>query len=81
MEFKESFLHKGDKAPERTKGRYLAAPIGADSRTHLYEIEYERDGDVVKIVPGSVKDLGPVSEEEKARIKAEEKEKEKNKQI
>ncbi|MCL5733088.1 MAG: hypothetical protein M1334_00275 [Patescibacteria group bacterium] len=84
MESKESFLHGGDKAPERIKERYLAPPktnnrrLGSQEITHLYEIEYERTGDVVKMVPGSMKDLGPVNEEEKARIMAEEEEREKN---
>ncbi len=81
MESKENFLHGGDKAPERIKERYLASPkinnrrFGAGESVHLYEIEYEKIGDVVKMVPGSMKDLGPVTEEEKARIEAEEREK------
>jgi|YelNatPaOPRAMG01_1025707.scaffolds.fasta_scaffold02699_4 hypothetical protein len=78
MKSKENFSADASKTPEKIKGKYLASPIGPDPRTHLYEIEYERTGDVVKIVPGSVKDLGPVSEEEEAKIKAEEKEKEKS---
>ncbi|MCL5733268.1 MAG: hypothetical protein M1334_01210 [Patescibacteria group bacterium] len=45
----------------------LASPIGADPRTHLYEIEYEYySNGVVKMVPGTVKDLGPVDEKDKA---------------
>lgn len=84
MESKENFLHGGDKAPERIRERYLASPninnrrFGTGENLHLYEIEYEKIGDVVKMVPGSMKDLGPVTEEEGVRIKAEEEEREKN---
>ena len=44
----------------------LASPIGADPRTHLYEIEYEYyDNGVVKMIPGTLRDLGPIDEKTK----------------
>ncbi|MCL5733741.1 MAG: hypothetical protein M1334_03760 [Patescibacteria group bacterium] len=48
----------------------LASPIGADPRTHLYEIEYEYyDNGVVKMVAGTLKDLGPIDKKDKATNK------------
>ncbi|MCL5733047.1 MAG: hypothetical protein M1334_00030 [Patescibacteria group bacterium] len=70
--FKENFSTEDNETPKRVRVQYLAAPIGADPRTHIYEAEYDHyKNGVSKLVPGSVKDLGPINEEEKEKFKSE----------
>lgn len=44
---------------KRVKITFIATPIGA-KEPHWFEAEYEIEGDTVFLVPGTLKDLGPL---------------------